>query len=288
MVIPIVVGIFSQSVHTLETVFKALLSTKPWLRDSEVLPISYQWDKLPTDDPLTFGMFAFDHIATPHPPLERAMRYVAKALAADRHEVSELLSLGHTLTLVALALAPTITYNSKTSPCKSHCPNCYCKSLTLAQPLITGANARVDISERIALSGEPYVLEIEGLFSDNSPGPMPLMDFYKYTTHVQQYRSHYAAYWNSRSKDTSTSIRSDADLESMLLELTNVCRTAGGRCCDACQPKCRPDPRENVSWESVLAPVSMQHCSELTYISLYKCPECTRLLLRCHTSDNGG
>jgi hypothetical protein len=75
---------------------------------------------------------AFDHIAMPHPPIERAMRYVAKALAAERHEVSESLSLGRTLMLVALGLAPTITYNSKASPCKSHCPNCYCKSLTLA------------------------------------------------------------------------------------------------------------------------------------------------------------
>jgi amidase len=89
MVIPTVVGIFSQSVSMLERVFKALLSTEPWLRDPEVLRIPYESKNLPMTGKLTLGMFGFDHIVLPHPPVERAMRYVAKAMAAEKHEVSE-------------------------------------------------------------------------------------------------------------------------------------------------------------------------------------------------------
>ena len=71
----------------LEKMFKALLSTEPWLRDPDVLPIPYRPGILASDSKLALGIFAWDGVVTPHPPVQRAILYVKEALAAEGHEV---------------------------------------------------------------------------------------------------------------------------------------------------------------------------------------------------------
>ena len=91
MVIPTVAGILGPSIASSRTAFKALLSTEPWLRDPEVLPIPYRSQaeiSLESPPDLSFGIFATDGIVTPHPPITRAIREVSEALKAAGHKVN--------------------------------------------------------------------------------------------------------------------------------------------------------------------------------------------------------
>ena len=87
-----VVGLLGTSLTSLHGMFKALLSSEPWLHDPEVLPLPYrsQEELVPEKTPkLSFGIFATDGIVTPHPPIARAIREVTRALEADGHSVGQ-------------------------------------------------------------------------------------------------------------------------------------------------------------------------------------------------------
>ena len=90
MGIPTIVGILGPSIASLRAVFRALLSTKPWLHDPEILPLPYRHEaeigqeKHPK---LTIGILMADGVVTPHPPITRAVREVRMALEAAGHEV---------------------------------------------------------------------------------------------------------------------------------------------------------------------------------------------------------
>lgn len=62
MVIPTVVGMMGPSVSSLRSMFKALISTEPWLHDPDVLPLPYRSDAEcdPQKTPkLSFGIFEY-------------------------------------------------------------------------------------------------------------------------------------------------------------------------------------------------------------------------------------
>ena len=89
--IPTVVGILGPSISSLRLVFKALLSSEPWLHDPEVLPIPYRADAEyhpETSKDLSFGILTSDGVVNPHPPITRAVRMVAEALKAEGHKVA--------------------------------------------------------------------------------------------------------------------------------------------------------------------------------------------------------
>ena len=91
MVIPTVVGILGPSISSLRLVFKALLSSEPWLHDPEVLPIPYRADaecRSETSNNLSFGIFTSDGVVNPHLPITRAVRMVAEALKAEGYKVA--------------------------------------------------------------------------------------------------------------------------------------------------------------------------------------------------------
>ena len=90
MAIPTIVGILGPSIAALRNMFKALVSSEPWLRDPEVLPLPYEAEAEYNhqDTPkLAFGVLESDGMVTPHPPILRAVREVAKALEAEGHKV---------------------------------------------------------------------------------------------------------------------------------------------------------------------------------------------------------
>ena len=90
MVIPTVVGILGPSIASLRFMFKALLSTEPWLHDPEVLAIPYRSHaeyNLAKSPKLSFGVFPADGVVTPHPPILRAVREVAEAMEAEGYKV---------------------------------------------------------------------------------------------------------------------------------------------------------------------------------------------------------
>lgn len=89
-VIPTVVGIFGASISCLQTVFRHIQSTKPWLSDPDVVELPWRREKEFHDrstKSITFGIFAHDGIVTPHPPIQRALRMVEDALRSSNYEV---------------------------------------------------------------------------------------------------------------------------------------------------------------------------------------------------------
>ena len=93
-----VVGPLATSVASLRLVIKAILSRQPWLHDPLVHEIPWRDEQeeqivkklsaRSTPAPqLAFGILKNDGITTPHPPVQRAMDIVAKAITQLGHKV---------------------------------------------------------------------------------------------------------------------------------------------------------------------------------------------------------
>jgi hypothetical protein len=89
------------SIASLKLVVSALLSTKPWLRDPEVIPMPWRSElehqtlvrashegKANGKLPLKLGILFNDGFMTPHPPIARGLRMIRDALVGAGHKVS--------------------------------------------------------------------------------------------------------------------------------------------------------------------------------------------------------
>lgn len=86
--IPSSVGFLSGSLEGLELVMSSLLSTSPWLRDPAVVHIPWRMEaKLQAKKKLKFGIFWWDEMIQPHPPVRRALEMAVAALIGAGHEV---------------------------------------------------------------------------------------------------------------------------------------------------------------------------------------------------------
>ncbi len=87
----------------LHLVISSILSTQPWLRDPNVVPIPWRPDI--ADDtlsraradgstngksPLKLGIYWTDDVVTPHPPILRGLQLVVNAVRKAGHKVCEL------------------------------------------------------------------------------------------------------------------------------------------------------------------------------------------------------
>ena len=90
----------SQSLDSLFLLISSILSTQPWLRDPKVLPMP--WRQEVTDatlarttsngyrtgkESLKFGVLWNDGVVTPHPPIQRGLHLVVKAIKNAGHNV---------------------------------------------------------------------------------------------------------------------------------------------------------------------------------------------------------
>jgi amidase len=89
------------SIASLKLVVSALLSTKPWLRDPNVVPMPWRLEieqqtlaratsegRANNRTPLKLGILFNDGFMTPHPPITRGLQIVRDALAEAGHKVS--------------------------------------------------------------------------------------------------------------------------------------------------------------------------------------------------------
>lgn len=100
---PSTVGVMGTSVGALHLVTKSLISTKPWLRDPNVVPLPWR-ESIHTEtlqraepngsakghSPLKLGIYWTDNVVTPHPPISRGLRTVVDALKNAGHKVHNL------------------------------------------------------------------------------------------------------------------------------------------------------------------------------------------------------
>lgn len=88
------------SIASLKLVASALLSTKPWLRDPDVVPMPWRSElerqtlaratcegKANSKAPLKLGLLFNDGFVTPHPPITRGLRMIREALVGAGHKV---------------------------------------------------------------------------------------------------------------------------------------------------------------------------------------------------------
>ncbi len=94
------VGVMATSIASIKLVMSSLLSTKPWLRDPDVVPLPWRSDiekqtlaratsegKSTDKTPLKLGILLDDGFMTPHPPITRGLRIIHKALVEAGHKV---------------------------------------------------------------------------------------------------------------------------------------------------------------------------------------------------------
>ncbi|QSZ32369.1 hypothetical protein DSL72_001943 [Monilinia vaccinii-corymbosi] len=169
--IPSSVGFLSRSLEGLELVMNSLLSTSPWLRDPAVVPIPWRQEaRLGARKKLRVGIFWWDGMVQPHPPVERALEMVVAALKHAGHETE------------VVDWDPP----SHTLPERLH-------------PAIMNADGSHDIQKQLALSGEPLIDDLQSFYQLKAP--MSLLAYQDLALQLRDYRQAYADYWNSTADD---------------------------------------------------------------------------------------
>jgi amidase len=77
----------STSLLGLELVMTSLLSTKPWLRDPDVVEIPWREELVVCHRKLCFAVLRNDGLVAPHPPIARGVECVVEAVQEAGHRV---------------------------------------------------------------------------------------------------------------------------------------------------------------------------------------------------------
>lgn len=127
----------STSIDGLELVLRAVLSTRPWIKDPAVVPIPYRQemvsevlsrsnpDGTATDKPLKFGVLWTNGIVEPHPPIRRGLKMVAESLKKAGHKVRiklsccDYLGFADCIGTAGRRLEPAVPCYSETGACTS-------------------------------------------------------------------------------------------------------------------------------------------------------------------------
>ena len=94
------IGVLGATIGAIRLVLESLLSTEPWLRDPNVVPIPWRAEVVEKtlqrafpraiggrEKPLKLGVYWTDGVVTPHPPIARGLKVVADALLRAGHKV---------------------------------------------------------------------------------------------------------------------------------------------------------------------------------------------------------
>jgi len=87
----IVVGPIAHSVADIRYFFTTVLQAQPWFHDPKCIEIPWRYEHvdLVKGRPLTIGIYKWDHLIMPHPPVQRGIRIVEEALRKAGHELIE-------------------------------------------------------------------------------------------------------------------------------------------------------------------------------------------------------
>ena len=89
-VVPSAIGIMSTALPSLKFMIQAMLSTEPWRRDPEVVPIPWREDQtVAPKTKLCFAALPFDGVVWPHPPIQRGMNMMTRVLQDAGHTVCQ-------------------------------------------------------------------------------------------------------------------------------------------------------------------------------------------------------
>ncbi|KAL2048092.1 hypothetical protein N7G274_000003 [Stereocaulon virgatum] len=179
-----VVGPMAADINALELAMKSVLDTSPWQDDVDVVEMPWRIEKLQSirnrtsrrgerDGKLVFAVLDCDGHVRPHPPVQRGMRLVAKALLQQGYDVVEWSPPSHTE-------AVQILFE------------------------ILGSTAGKEVRRAIDSSGEPPVSQLRGWYDNDDVEPSSSEDFWDLCDRRDRYRVEYNKYWiSTREKNIS-------------------------------------------------------------------------------------
>ena len=184
-----VVGPMSPSVASLRLMMSAILSQQPWLHDPLVVEMPWRQDaeddtlKLLADgtgdDQLAFGMLRCDGIVQTHPPIQRALDIVTKALVKKEYEVLP------------------------------WCPPSHTRGIGIVQTCWV-YDGGADIHDSFALSGEPMSENVAWIYTDKKREQMQASQIAANNVSKREYQKEYMEYWNSTAQHTKSGRPVDA------------------------------------------------------------------------------
>lgn len=172
-----VVGPMAGDLPTIEMATKAVLDTSPWQDDSDIVEIPWREEKLQSirsrtarhherDGKLVFAVMSCDGNVQVHPPVQRAVALVTKALVQRGYEIIEWQPPPH-----------------------------HDAVQTLFQ--ILGSTAGKEVRNAIDASGEPPVHQLQTWYDNDNVESSSSAEFWELCDQRDQYRSEYNKYWTS-------------------------------------------------------------------------------------------
>ena len=180
-----VVGPISHSVASLKLLFKSLLTREPWLHDPLCHEIPWRDDheeqvhQVLSTSRMTFGIMRHDGVVTPHPPVQRAVSIVVKALEKLGHRILEWKPPSHKRG----------------------------NDIILTTWSFDGG---ADIHGALGLSGEPPIPQITPLYGTKPSQQADASKIAATNVAKREYQKEYMEYWNSTATLTGTGRPVDA------------------------------------------------------------------------------
>lgn len=87
---PSVIGPMARSLADIEYITKLIFNGNLWKSDPKVAPVPFSDNSSVKQEKLTYGLWKFDGVVRPHPPIQRALEETAKSLKAEGHEIVEI------------------------------------------------------------------------------------------------------------------------------------------------------------------------------------------------------
>lgn len=181
--IPSVCGPMASSAASLKLMLKSVLAAEPWLRDPAVVELPWRDElaMLPSQGPLTFGIWTTDNTVGPTPPVKRALAMAKAQIEQLGHQVIEWKPPSHQ------------------------------RASELAWGAFT-ADGGEDIHHHIGLSDEPLMGRVAEEYGTQPSKVTPADKLFEMNLQLFQYRKEYMDYWNSTASLTSTGRPVDAIL----------------------------------------------------------------------------
>lgn len=171
---PSAIGPMARSLDDVSYMTKLIIEGELWNHDPKVMPIPYSDKSSLKLSKLTFGVWKYDGLIHPHPPIKRALEETIKALKLQGHEVIEV----------------SLPNNEET--------------LAAADDIFR-ADQGVEIVETCGISGEPVVPEVGNIVvNKESDIPLSVNEWWSVCAKHYKLKQKFVNFWNETAKSTGT------------------------------------------------------------------------------------
>lgn len=143
------IGFLSTSLPALDLFMESILSTKPWLRDPDVVEIPWRPHLKPQPKKLCFAVIRNDGMCTPHPPIARGVEIAVEAVKRAGHKIVDWQPPPHS------------------------------EGVEIHKACL-GADGGHDVWKQLAILNEPLIPPMEEMYGDGPTDPMPVPEYQDY------------------------------------------------------------------------------------------------------------